>query len=494
MDDYYLRLEGVNLATFVYDTNDLSTIRGGGQLLLEAVNRVAEKFEFPDDSIVTKGASWGLLRSGSLSEEEAITLVENVEDFLRKDPIYRHATFVAQILPVGEEKEYRQVCDQLTAMCRHQQMSSPALAIPTPSQTPLVITRDGRSAAHFVCQVDKKRPAVDTETAKDGLKRAVSASIKIRRPHGKEDKRKGWYEKMTGSPELPYFVNDFKELSTGEENIFPDNLQQKMAVIYLDGNKFGALQRNICTSENKQKLFDQRLREIHQKGALSTLVHKITTRPHWRSIPNKHLQLETLLWGGDEITWVVPAWQGWWFLAEFFQLSRSWDIDDNILTNAAGLVFCHHNAPIKQVTDLARNLAELAKDRSRDENLLAYQVLESFDHMGTALRDIRAQRCPPSVDNDELIISGESMAEVQPVVKTIKHHMPKRQLHGLVRYLYANEVEKAQNLINEFKNDEVLKQELPKLETCFGEGCGKYIHLLELWDYIAPLDDTEEIV
>ncbi|MDH4319384.1 MAG: hypothetical protein OEV64_13410, partial [Desulfobulbaceae bacterium] len=357
-----------------------------------------------------------------------------------------------------------------------------------------LVEQDVRSTAHFVCQVDKKRPAVETETAKDGLKRAVSASIKIRRPRGKEDKRKGWYEKMTGSPELPYFVNDFKELSTGDEQIIPDNLQQKMAVIYIDGNKFGALQRDICTSENKQKLFDERLREIHQKGALSTLVHKITTRPHWRSIPNRHLQLETLLWGGDEITWVVPAWQGWWFLAEFFQLSRSWDIDDNILTNAAGLVFCHHNAPIKQVTDLAHNLAEIAKDRSRENNLLAYQVLESFDHMGTALRDIRAQRCPPSVDNDELIISGESMAEVQPVVRAIKELLPKRRLHNLVRLLYANDMEKVVDLVEEIEKEKLLKPELAKLTPCFGEGCGKYLHLLELWDYIAPLDDAEEIV
>lgn len=27
---FYLRMEGVNLANFVYDTQDLSTIRGGG--------------------------------------------------------------------------------------------------------------------------------------------------------------------------------------------------------------------------------------------------------------------------------------------------------------------------------------------------------------------------------------------------------------------------------------------------------------------------------
>ena len=37
---YYLRVEGVNLAHFVYDTQDLSTVRGGSLLLLRAVDEV----------------------------------------------------------------------------------------------------------------------------------------------------------------------------------------------------------------------------------------------------------------------------------------------------------------------------------------------------------------------------------------------------------------------------------------------------------------------
>jgi hypothetical protein len=37
MTEYYLRLEGVNLANFVYDTQDLSTVRGGSLILLDGV-------------------------------------------------------------------------------------------------------------------------------------------------------------------------------------------------------------------------------------------------------------------------------------------------------------------------------------------------------------------------------------------------------------------------------------------------------------------------
>ena len=41
MSEYYLRVEGVNLDNSVYDTNDISTIRGGGFQLLTAVENLA---------------------------------------------------------------------------------------------------------------------------------------------------------------------------------------------------------------------------------------------------------------------------------------------------------------------------------------------------------------------------------------------------------------------------------------------------------------------
>jgi hypothetical protein len=40
MSTYHLRLEAVNLDAFVYDTNLLSAVRGGGLLLLRATRDV----------------------------------------------------------------------------------------------------------------------------------------------------------------------------------------------------------------------------------------------------------------------------------------------------------------------------------------------------------------------------------------------------------------------------------------------------------------------
>ena len=61
MTTYYLRIEAVNLVNFVYDTQDLSTIRGGSMLIREAVaRRIGQRF--PDLEAVSVGASAGLFR------------------------------------------------------------------------------------------------------------------------------------------------------------------------------------------------------------------------------------------------------------------------------------------------------------------------------------------------------------------------------------------------------------------------------------------------
>ena len=42
---FYLHIEAVNISNFVYDTQDLSTIRGGGLLLLRAIDKITEQFK-----------------------------------------------------------------------------------------------------------------------------------------------------------------------------------------------------------------------------------------------------------------------------------------------------------------------------------------------------------------------------------------------------------------------------------------------------------------
>ncbi len=67
---YYLRIEGVNLSNFVYDTQDLSTIRGGGLILLDSIDKLKENFKGILDPIST-GASSGLFEINTLTSAES---------------------------------------------------------------------------------------------------------------------------------------------------------------------------------------------------------------------------------------------------------------------------------------------------------------------------------------------------------------------------------------------------------------------------------------
>lgn len=94
------------------------------------------------------------------------------------------------------------------------------------------------------------------------------------------------------------------------------------------------------------------------------------------------IRLETLLWGGDEMLFVLPAWLGFEFLQRFYQSAETWKLSDGApLTHAAGIVFCKAKSPIRIIQKLAKALAERVKEEcSREQSAWDYMVLESMDY------------------------------------------------------------------------------------------------------------------
>lgn len=477
MPDYYLRIEGVNLDNYVYDTNDLNTIRGGGLLLLEAINTVkvslgsdagpqrlrAQGITLRDPETITSGASWGLIRFGVASDAEAAEVARAVYDIVNGEATLKHATFVVDVLSKGKDS-YVSDRNRLTALNRWRQMQSTSVAVPAPG-------------SQVVCQLDRVRPAVpDKQRIKQDWK-FVSKSVLSRRDYGK-DQKTGFYKKRTHTQDET-FVEDFDELTAAEDH---KSLHHKMAVIYLDGNGFGALQRRHCKDEKTQRAFDQYLRKECQQGALTTLLSDIKTDADWKN--GNKIRLETLLWGGDEVIWVVPAWKAWWMLGSFFRIAEEWSFKEESLTHAGGLVFCHHNAPIRRIKDLAKRLGDVAKEESRDRNLVAYQVLESFDHAGNDLTAFRNRRCPAAIKARDLLLDGNGMLNITDAVSNIRKNLPKRQLHRLVQSLYAD-ADKASTIEDDFQEMEEIGDSIDQIKTYFGGGYACWLHLFDLWDYIT---------
>ncbi len=499
MQNYYLRIEAVNLANFIEDTEQLSIIRGGGLLLLRAMNKLENNFEWEGElNAISTGASSGLFSFKAKSLEDAYLLRDQVEQFFRDHDVYKYATFVVDCEP-SFENNFRKCLEKVTARNRWRQYQQPTLITPVWNKDSTI------NESEFS---DRLRPApANIKMVKDDtgvIWKGVSLDAKIRYDYGRDQKQMFYrdeVEKYCGAIINDRFTNDLEELTKGAP---VDVLSHKMAVIYADGNSFGKLQRKYCHDETSQRNFDTYLKN-KRAAFLKDLLdlardnHLFTTKKQagQGGEDKRVLQIETLMWGGDELLLVVPAWQGWAALSLLYRHVKNWEFSDQ-LYHGAGIVFCHHNAPIHRITRLAKELAEEAKNRDRKKNLFQYCVLESFDYIGRELSRFRKEQFPGTLAETPFSLSGGEMADIIKPFSRLKEQFPKRKAYSLVRAAildgqeggtrhYQREIERVKQVV-----EKPAKEAATALaETGFfgsieenGWPPGMWLHIVELWDFI----------
>lgn len=468
--DYYLRMEGVNLANFVYDTQSLNVVRGGGLLLLYAVEYLQQELSGKGFQLkaVSTGASSGIFSFTAKNDQAALAVKTEAERYLHNHKELQYATIMVDVLPA--EDDYLAIREKTLAANRWQQMQSSSVVVPE------------KSSKMGVCETDLIRPATSKDgPAKNGRGTLFSSSASLRYNFGRTQKQ-AYYEKITGKSSLPEFTNDLEELSNETKY---GNLHHKIAFFYADGNKFGKIQLKNCKDEASQLSFDTQIKD--KRKVLLTRLLEESMNLSGMFLHDK-LRFETLLWGGDELIFVVPAWQGWWLAERFFSLTAGWRFENTDLTHGASLIFCHHNAPIHRVKNLAWQLAELAKEKDREKNLLAYQVLESFDHLGASPGQYRQDQCPKGVDAKDLIVDGLKLSGTRSGFPGIRQEHPRRQLYKIVHLLYSDPARAAELIkttLNQLEKTG-LQNEIKELKECFGTGIAFWLHLIELWDYVEP--------
>ncbi|QTA89241.1 hypothetical protein [Desulfonema magnum] len=541
MAKYYLRMEAVNLYAFIGDTYDLSTIRGGGLLLLESAKQVQTKFSSAL-TVISTGASIGFFSFEAEDDANAEALRRNVAEFLRNDENLQHATFVVDFEKA--DKDFLQTREMVLAKNRWRQFQQPTVVIPEPNE----------HMDHF-CPLDKVRPGTEKSKVK-GKEEIISKSVAQRRSHGIDQKKRDFYiseiGEFCGSAITADFVSNLESLTDDTEQ---GNLHHKMAVIYLDGNGFTKIRNKYCNDENTLRQFDIQLRGF-RADALKALLDRMDDGSYRDK--DERYRLETLLWGGDELIWVVPAWKGWNVLDCFYTASASWEFAGQRLTHAGAMVFCHHKAPIHRITHLCQDLADSAKAATyfkltrqsfsalkkegfpdliekltslrdtvyegkadliyalsrtlekdqfdqhnalilkhaekaagREQNLFQYLVLESFDHIGSDLETYRNLQCPIPW---KISFSGEDMADMADNIRALKADFPRGQIYKAVHSALFSVKENQEQASYYDQFEERLKQILPeevfnKAEKLisggyFGTSPGAWLHLAELWDYI----------
>ena len=417
MSRHYLRIEGVNLGAVFDDTQQVSVIRGASYLLREAARCLPDWLKERDPRFVLDpisiGASVGLY---ACDTGDSDALCDAVRRLLRERETYQHFTFVADVVPVSSD--FRADLEELVAANRWQQMSLPSLSLA------------GLDAqCKEPCSWNGIRPADGHSVNRDDEQLPMSDSVASQFDAG-SDLRNAFYVNEAGKEfGSCSFTDDLNQLAHMDRS---DGLSNKIAVIYLDGNRFGTLQRDLCQSEAKQRQFDDCVQVSRSRYLAAFLRHAQQSTDYLTN--NEQLRVEVLMWGGDEVLLVVPGWCGLDALNFFFDTSRDWQFEGHPLTHAGGLVFANCKTPLSRLCDLAVSLVEGFKDQLASGELrngFDYIVLESIDYPTQPLQRFREQ------------VFGAALAATRTPLApmpwdcgkdvTALHAVPKGQCRTLVR-------------------------------------------------------------
>lgn len=468
MTTYYLRMEGVNLSTVFDDTNQISVIRGASLLLREATHLIEKSFS--QLKKISSGASIGLFEFEA--QDDADDIRQQVVERLNLHFRLQYFTFVVDIQAKTEQFEIDK--EALIARNRFRQMQQLSFAVPK------------QKASLTVCELTNLLPVSNPKPITLGEKQSLlSDSIQVRLRYGQHQRRE-FYRQETQLKIRPVeSLNSLAEYS--KYSNVPTNLSHKIAVLYLDGNDFRKIQQKYCTQSSVLKQFDEEI-QGKRRTFLTNFLNKIQADPVF--LNKGELRLETLLWGGDEMLFVVPACKGLELLRYFYEISQDWRFKKAKLTHAGGLVFCRAKTPIRRIRYFAQELADGVKNRpqGREKNLFDYMVLESIDYPSESVDKLRQKIFPAELTKSYYPLTPFNVEKLQ-ALHYLKENVPKSQAYTLVRAItqgIAAYEEKRDRLTTVINNEKLDQQINEKLAIAFPaqDICWQWIHLVELWDYI----------
>lgn len=501
MPKYYIHTEAFNLNHMVYDTHDISTIRGGSFILLNAVNCLP--VNIPRLKPIATAASKGLFvyeDPGDLAAQRT-GMMQQVLRTLH-NTTRGHATFLAAV----EEdipNDFPLVLARLEAEVCRQQWRMPTVIVPP------------FTSADQECYLDGWRPGVSPYPPDPELK--ISAATHFRRHHGRELKHTLFAE-LFGEvgDEEDLCVKDLGALATDPSKGI---LNGKIAFIHVDGNNFGRIRSAKCTDPATRKAFD----DIVQERRLSFLADLRTaaqSEPDFyvpSSIGRDRMRLEVLLWGGDEFTIIVPAWKGLEVLERFYRIVDGLTFDGVPMTHRAVAIFCHHNAPILQIRRLADRLLGITKknisrrfeaafvtdptlanlapenrgkqlewlSNAKYGNAARYLVLESFDTLRGSLEQF-LRRYYGTVDMSGTLLYGQELSKLHDNMRIICSAVPKSRVvkmaHAISRGDTADKGESRKRLDESIAPDQRDDALAAINAITSGNEAGWYL-IADLWDY-----------
>jgi len=406
----YLLVEALNFDSTVFDTNQISIIRGSSLLALNAITAVAETVLAEPHKLISSGASKGLFHLAESADVPA--LVAKIEQLLySKDKAapYGYLTFGIEWCESGSFEIAREI---LNAKMRTAQLRQPTLL-------------PDNYAGNDVCADTGVRASRGESRLHDDQELLpLSDSARARFDYGRDQRNKQYRTdiELAGATALlnSKFTADLQKLANCEAM---GRMHNKLAIIYADGNRFSEIRKPADKENSLQReyRFDTALQKQRSEFRVSLLSSLSTESEEFQCTTIEGaLRFETLLWGGDDMLFAVPAWLG--IAALDHLLNYPWQFDGNPLTHSAGLVFCNVKTPIARTRALALEMVDsVKKDMPSPVNAFDYVVLESIDYptepfagflsrrYGTELANARPARLVPAC---KLASTRQSLEEI----------------------------------------------------------------------------------
>lgn len=457
MARWVLRAEGVNFDATLLDTSDLSTVRGASLALLRLDEVVQGALgEDPGVRKLFAGASQCAFLFDAADTAAAHLQREKVIDALRagSDGLpTAHLCVMVDVAPLNgigitAELDALAVAE---ARNRTRQFRSWTLdPLPPERAATRADALDGVRPAGDVI----RRPAGDTGTLED---LPVSRAVKAKRDFGRTA-RQDFYaslaglgpdvaQRILGSSGEPCFTDSIEDIVATPPDGLPLSVRGKVALVYADGNGFGAKVKQVGPERFSAQLAAQRRNLL---AAVLSWYAEGARGESWRffaaEVPGKQprLRFETLLWGGDEFAFAMPAWLVFPFLEGLFAMTAGWQVQSEDgtmmpLTHAVGVAIANRKTPIRQLHTIAKAAADLSKDSGlKGEDSVAFEIYESLTppDLGDGLSLLRARAFGADAGLDaSLGFPGRAFCRLTEGLATLSGGagFPRSQLYGALR-------------------------------------------------------------
>lgn len=427
---YLLQIESVNIYDSLKTTEQLS-VRRGTCIAYRNIMFDIEKLlqETTNVETISLGGSIAIFKLTAMNKKEMkalkTTIVSslyegnfdsehNPENLLLEGLPYLN--LIVEYAPLTDDKPqiFQTALATMTRKIRFQQLNKyPSFPLRKTHQLSSEPTKEGEK----ICTDDGFLPADTTVKKNDGNDYHVSSMAKAFFEYGRNAKHAFVFNEIERFPasksvlgdnlddtkKTITFTNDFPTLTTlpkysgaSESQLsLVGNLNNKMAVLYFDGNGFSKYKKELSAEGLKQ--FDENIMQSrasflayllkYAKGGTLPLMYDDPTK---NSDNNKvkQIKVEILEWGGDELLFVVPAWAAFPILSLFYQTQQGLQSpDQHPLTHAGGMVICSHKTRIDRAKSIAIEAAEQAKRFSRSRNLYNIVLLESEAYLTQPIVD-----------------------------------------------------------------------------------------------------------